>query len=242
MLKLYNAPQSTCSQKVRLTLAEKGLEFEDVRINLFGNEQLSDWYLRINPNGVVPTLQHGGAIVVDSSVINEYLDETQPGPKLVPAEPLVRARMRAWRQFIDEVPTAAIRVHSFNAFVIRKFDGQTDEEVAAVTGRMPLRKHFYRRMGREGFSDAEVAEAQDKLRLTLERMARALETGPWLIGEQFTLADISLVPTLVRLEDLHLWSLWRDLPAVAGWYARVQARPSFSAAYYPGSRDLFPTC
>ena len=68
-LKLYNFPQSTCSQKVRLTLWEKGLEFLDRPVDSTKREHLSDWYLKLNPNGVVPTLLHDDAVIVGSSVI-----------------------------------------------------------------------------------------------------------------------------------------------------------------------------
>ena len=65
MLKLLNFPQSTCSQKVRLTLWEKGLEFEDRPLNSAKREHLQDWYLKLNPNGVVPTLLHDDAVIID---------------------------------------------------------------------------------------------------------------------------------------------------------------------------------
>src|SRR4029078_11318172 len=75
MLELYNAPQSTCSQKVRLTLAEKGLEFVEHKLRLFQNDQLKPEYLKLNPNGVVPTLVDGGVPIIDSSVSMQYIDE-----------------------------------------------------------------------------------------------------------------------------------------------------------------------
>jgi glutathione S-transferase len=74
-LVLYHAPHSTCSQKVRLVLHEKGLPFEDIRIDLSKKEQLRSEYLAINPNGVVPTLVDDGTPIIESSVICEYLDE-----------------------------------------------------------------------------------------------------------------------------------------------------------------------
>lgn len=58
MLTLYNANISTCSRKVRMALREKGLEWQDWQMDLLAGDQLSDWYLAINPNGVVPTLVH----------------------------------------------------------------------------------------------------------------------------------------------------------------------------------------
>ncbi len=94
MLELYDAPQSTCSQKVRLTLAEKNLEFVEHKLKLFQNEQLKPEYLKLNPNGVVPTLVDGGAPIIDSSVIMEYLDEEYPKISLTPAGSKDRAKMR----------------------------------------------------------------------------------------------------------------------------------------------------
>jgi glutathione S-transferase len=78
---LYNAPQSTCSQRVRFVLNAKGLSFEEIKLDLLAGDQLKPDYLALNPNGVVPTLDHDGAIVLDSSVIIEYLDEVVPTPE-----------------------------------------------------------------------------------------------------------------------------------------------------------------
>jgi glutathione S-transferase len=235
-LALYNAPGSTCSQKVRLALAEKQLDWQDCRVDLRANEHLEDWYLALNPNGVVPTLVHDGRAIVDSSVINEYLEEVFPSRPLMPADPYDRARMRAWRQYIDEVPTVAIRVPSFNAFILQGWSGMSDEAYAAAVEKRTVRRHFYRRMGRAGFSAADVAESLERLADALDRMERSLADGPWLLGEQLTLADISLVPTVVRLDDLALSHLWSGLPRVADWYGRIRGRPSFALAFYEGSR------
>jgi glutathione S-transferase len=114
-LELYGAPQSTCSQRVRFVLNAKGLAFEEHKLDLFSGDQLKPDYLKLNPNGLVPTLLHDGAPVIDSSVIMEYLEEVFPaGRTFVPADPLSRARMRALIRFIDELPTPAVRVPSYN--------------------------------------------------------------------------------------------------------------------------------
>src|ERR1700746_1485491 len=78
MLELFNSPVSTCSQKGRMTLWEKELPWQERPIIFRNNEHLSDWYLAINPNGVVPTLIHEGKTIIDSAVINEYLDDVFP--------------------------------------------------------------------------------------------------------------------------------------------------------------------
>ena len=235
-LTLYNWPTSTCSQKVRIVLAEKALAFEDRRLDSRRSENLADWYLKLNENGVVPTLTHGSRVIVDSSVINEYLDEAFPGTPLVPRDAYQRARMRAWRQFIDEVPTPAIRVPSYNRYIRHKWQTMPQQEFDALVEKRTVRKQFYRNMGRGGSSPADEENAIERLRDTIARMDRSLANGAWLIGEQFTLADVSLIPTLVRMSDIGLGELWEDRPLVASWYARAQARPSFAATFYPGSR------
>lgn len=235
-LTLYNWPTSTCSQKVRIVLAEKNLSFEDRRLDSGKNENLADWYLKLNENGVVPTLTHGDKVIVDSSVIAEYLDEMFPAVPLSPPDAYGRARMRAWRQFIDEVPTAAIRVPSYNRYIRHKYKNLTQEEFDAQVAKRTVRKQFYRSMGRGGSSPQDEQASIERLRDTVARMDRALADGPWMIGGQFTLADIALVPTLVRMSDIGLADAWADKPRVADWLARVQARPSFAKTFYPGSR------
>ena len=235
-LALYHNPISTCSQKVRLALAEKRLRFESHVINFDRQEHLSEWYLKLNPNGVVPTLVHDDQPVIDSSVICEYLDEVFPEPALAPANALGRAQMRAWMRYFEEVPTVAIRVPSFNRVFARFLTAMESEDFQAMTDKMPLRKHFYRQMGPRGFSDQTYDESIDKLRRCVERVAVALADGrAYILGPEYSIADIVLVPTVVRMDDLGL-RLCDDLPAVAAWYERVQARPAFDVAYFPGSR------
>jgi glutathione S-transferase len=242
LLELYHVPASTCSQKVRLVLAEKKLDWKAHTLRFSDGTHLTDWYLKLNPNGVVPTLIHNGDSIVDSSVINEYIEDVFPENPVRPTSVKDRARMRAWRQYIDEVPTPAIRVPSFNRFLVHIWQGMKEEEFLDFTNRLPLRKHFYRRMGQDGFSQADVDEALDKLLQTLKRMEASLNEGPWLVGDHYTIADISITPTIVRMDDLELSSMWIDLPRVSDWYRRVRERPNFDVAYVPGSRELAPTC
>jgi glutathione S-transferase len=245
MLTLYNAPHSTCSQKVRICLAEKGLAFEDIRLDLGkGKDQLKPEYLKLNPNGVVPTLVDDGQVIIDSSVICEYLDEKYPAPKLTPDNVVQRARMRAWMRYLEEVPTAAVRVPSFNMGFLPRFAGLDEASFRAEQSDIrPIRKHFYRRMGPGGFKRTDVEAALEQITSTCARMDAALADGPWLMGAQYTLADIVVTPSIDRMADLGYSSLWTDkYPRVTAWYARMQARPAFQQAYYKGTRmsETFP--
>ena len=237
-LKLYHHPVSTCSQKARLALAEKGLTFDQHIIDWTTLEHLSDWYLAINPNGVVPALIHDGRPIVDSSVICEYVDEAFGSRTITPTDPYERAQMRAWMRYFEEVPTVAIRFPSFNKLFVKSIKGgRSESDFDAMTQKMPLRKHFYRQMTQTGFPEPLVEESLDKLGKCLARVDRHLQDGrSYLLGEQYTVADIVLIPSVVRMEDLGLHTIWKDLPRVKGWYDRIQARPSFNTAYVKGSR------
>ena len=239
MLTLYHAMHSTCSQKARICLFEKGLEFESRLVDLAGKEQLAPEYLKLNPNGVVPTLVHDGDPVTDSSVICEYLDEQFPQLPLSPPDALGRARMRAWLRFIDEVPTAAVRVPSFNGAFLYRFKGLDAERFKQEQADVrPLRKHFYRRMGPDGFSQADIEASVEQIARTVERMEHALDKGPWLLGERYTIADITVAPLIDRIADLGFSDIWSDgrRPRVSDWYRRMRERPAFQRAFPKGAR------
>jgi glutathione S-transferase len=242
---LYNAPQSTCSQRVRFVLNAKRLAFEEVKLDLLAGDQLKPDYLKLNPNGVVPTLDHDGTIVIDSSVIIEYLDEIAPQPaNFTPTTPAQRAAMRALMRFIDEMPAAAVRVPTFNLAFLPRFAAMSEEEFAAFAASKPLRKEFMLAMGRTGFPAKDMKAARDRLRRSYERMDEeiARSGGPWLMGSEPTLADVAVMPAIVRMADLQQESAWQDLPRVARWYAAIRAHPAFKPTYYPGSllSERFP--
>src|ERR1700745_3527696 len=168
---LYNAPQSTCSQRVRFVLNAKGLTFAEKKLDLLAGAQLKPDYLALNPNGVVPTLDHDGNIVIDSSVIIEYLDEIAPEPvSFTPPAPVQRARMRALIRFIDEMPAAAVRVPTFNLAFLPRFAAMSEQEFVAFAESKPLRKEFMLAMGRKGFPEKDMNAALDRLARTLARM------------------------------------------------------------------------
>jgi len=232
---LYDAPQSTCSQKVRICLWEKGLPFTEHKLDLFKGDQLTPEYKKLNPNGVVPTLVHDDEVIIDSSVIIEYLDELFPEPPLSPQGAAGRAHMREWLRFFEEVPAPAVRVPSYNRVFLRHFQKMTDEEFIAFGESKPLRKDFFLKMGRTGYSDDEMRQAENRLRMTVERMeAQLAKTGPWLLGD-YSLADICVMPVMMRLNDIGFDDLWSDCGRVAKWFERFRAREALQSAFYFGS-------
>jgi glutathione S-transferase len=241
--KLYSAPQSTCSQRVRFVFNSKGLPFDIVEINLSAGDQLRPDYLKLNPNGVVPTLDHDGQIIIDSTVITEYLDEIEPGKSFTPEDPVRRARMRTLMHYIDEMPAAAVRVPTFNLCYVPGFRKMSREDFIALAESKPLRREFMLAMGQTGFPQSEMDSALGRLRRSYERMEAEIEAsgGPWLLGKDITLADVAVMPALVRMDDLRMAD-WADLPRVVAWYDDIRAQPAFKPTYYPGSlmSERFP--
>jgi glutathione S-transferase len=94
MLKLYDFKSSPNCQRVKVVLEEKKLPYETVNIDLRAGAQKTPDYLKINPYGKVPALADGDTVLYESCIINEYLDEKYPTPRLMPADPAVRAKAR----------------------------------------------------------------------------------------------------------------------------------------------------
>ena len=244
VLELYNFPPSTCSLKVRICLAEKNLDWTDRRMDSRDGDHLKPDYLKLNPNGVVPTLVHDGKVIIDSSVILEYLDEVFPKVCMTPEDPVDRAHMRKWLRYFEEVATPAVRFPSFNRVLLHSFRKLSEDKFEKAARSRPLRKHFYLRMGQTGFDEADIAKAIDDIRDTVERMEGALaDAGPWIMGAQYTLADICVAPLIDRMEDLGLEQIWEaDRPQVTSWFGRMKERSAYRTAYYEGARfsEIYP--
>lgn len=118
-LKLYFAKASTFSQRTRVVLLEKGIEFTPIEIDL---QHKPDGYTQISRYGKVPAIQHGDVIIYESAIINEYLDEVFPEPPLLPKNPAEKAIARIW---IDYANTRF--VPAFNKFLRGKDTAEREQ-------------------------------------------------------------------------------------------------------------------
>ncbi len=234
MLKLFTAHNSICTQKVFLTLIEKGLPWTSEYVDLFNNEQYRPAYLKLNPKGVVPTLIHDGHAIIELTLICEYLDQTFPEPPLVPASAFARSQMRRWSKHIDEGVFEATREISFSAMFRDKMQGMTQEQ---RDGRFrnigdPGRRARMISTYEQGCDSPFVEQGIFAFEKLFQEMEDALAAGQdWLVGTSFTLGDINVMPFAARLHYLNLIDVWiADRPRVIAWWERAQARPSFSAA------------
>ena len=232
-VELFHNDMSTCSQKVRLALAEKGIEWTGVELDLRAGDQHQPGYLSLNANGVVPTIRHDGTVVIESTVINEYIDEAFEGAPLKPADGHARARMRLWTKQLDEGVHAATGVlSSCIAFRFQQFENRTREEVVAHIERIPDPAKRERQFENilKGPESSYFPGGVRRFARLLGDLNAALQSGDWLAGADYSLADIGYTPYMVRLEHLQLAWMWDDKPELAAWFGRLRSRPSFKAA------------
>ena len=235
MLELYNHDMSVCAAKVRMALAEKGLDYTSHMINLLAREHKTPEYLALNPNGVVPTLVHDGFVVYESNIINEYLEEQFPAVALLPGDAPGRARVRKWTQQLDTAIHAATSVLStciaFRDFFLAKTPEELELHFTSQPGADPLKMERHNDNIRNGVESKYFAYAAIRFDKLLGDMEQELSEGdPWLAGDTFSLADIGYASYIRRLEHLQMAGMWDDRPHFADWYQRLQQRPSFQVA------------
>jgi len=232
MLELYHSGTSVCSAKVRLALTEKQLDFTSHVLDMSRGEHQTPDYRRLNPNAVVPTLVDDGLVVIESTVINEYLDERFEPHPLRPPDAAGRARMRLWTRQLDDGVHEMTSVLSFAIAFRHLLLAKSPEALAQHYAGIPDRARRARiRDAVENGVHAELtATALRRFERLVADMDAALARNAWLAGDELTLADIGLAPYLARLAQLRLEFLWQERPRVAAWIDAWRQRPAYTSA------------
>lgn len=170
-MKLYTYFRSSAAFRVRIALNLKAVSYEPRFVHLRKGEQSASAYVKVNPQGLVPTLElDDGERLAQSLAIIEYLDEAHPRPPLLPKEPLARARVRSLSQLI------ACEIHPLNNLRTLQYLRQELAQSEAQVGV------WYRHWIADGFARLEGA------------LAGSRETGAFCHGDSPTMADCCLVP------------------------------------------------
>jgi maleylpyruvate isomerase len=203
-LTLYGYFRSSAAYRVRIALNLKGLHPEQAFIHLRRGEQHEDAYRAINPDGLLPALEHDGRVLTQSLAIIEYLDELQPRPPLLPAALHDRAHARAIAL------TIACEIHPLNNLrVLRYLKHDLELE-------QPQVDEWYAHWIAAGLSALEL------------RVAGDTRTGTFCLGETPGLAEICLVPQIYNAERMKC-DLTR-YPVLCRIAAAARALPAFQAA------------
>ena len=234
MLDLYHAPISTCSQKVRMAFCEKELAWNDKIVDLQKGEQFAPDYVKLNPNAVVPTLVDDGAVIIESTLINEYVDDKYTDNPLKPGTAEGRHAMRLFIKQIDDKAQPAIAVLTYAIGARPLLLAQPKDQVMALFNQIPLEAKRKARISvfENGVAAPEVADAIRAFVVFFKEMDQLLAEQPWLAGDAFSLADIAAMPYVLRIDHLGLTPMITEsgLGNLANWYERIGARPSFAQA------------
>jgi len=243
LLEFYHHRTSCCAVKSRLCLNEKGLDYRGTILDLRAGDQFKPDYLALNPNALVPTLVDDGVPIIESTVINEYLDETFLDPPLRPDDAVGRARMRIWTKKPDEAAHAMCGAFGFALSHRHLIKDQSPEAIEAHLAKVqnPAQRERQRQSIALGMAAPMVAEAATYFARLILQMEDALADHAWLAGDRYSLADIALTPYITRLDDMGMRAFWDGrAPRVTGWYERIRARPSHRRTIYDeGNPEVF---
>jgi maleylacetoacetate isomerase len=200
-MKLYGFFRSSASYRVRIALALKGLKYESISIPMRDNTHRSESYRKVNPQMRLPALElDDGTRLIQSLAIIEYLDAAHPEPQLIPADPLLRARVQAVAQIIGS------DIHPLNNTGVRKI---LTEKLGASEAALDEWTAYWIR---EGFT-------------AIEQM---IEPGPYAFGNRITLADLCIVPQVYNARRYNV--PLDEFPRVLAVEAAAAKHPAFAAA------------
>lgn len=233
MLELYHYEPSANSMKPLLCLAEKGIEYESRYVDLHNFEQHSEAFVAINPNGQVPVLVHDGNVINESTVINEYLDEVFPEVPLRPADPFARAKMRVWTKFVDEYFCPSLSRLGWAVLVPKIAARLESGELEKALEKVPLEEQRQKWLtaATESFPPEQLEEDRRKVAFSIERQEKALAGGKWLVGDEYTLADVNIYSMTAAVPRLHPETMTEaKTPRTIEWLQRMNERPAVKAA------------
>ncbi|MER9329152.1 glutathione S-transferase family protein [Mesorhizobium sp. M0488] len=196
---VYGADYSVYVRIVRLALEEKGIDYELVPVDVFAAEGIPAWYLEHHPFGRIPAFEHDGFRLFETNAITRYADEAFDGPALQPKEPRSRSRMN---QIIGLLDAYAYRSMVWDVAVEQLEKAAPDETLIA-----------------NGLSQARKA---------LQALSSLKAPGPWLLGDQLTLADLHAAPIIgyfLKVADGR--ELLAEFSEIQDWWHRIAARASF---------------
>ena len=258
-LHLLHFGHSLCSRKCRVMLAEKGLEYTSRPVDLRAGENNGEWFMGINPRGLVPVLVHDGRVHIESNDILRYLDSLKP-PALFPTGVAASAKATSLLSLEDSVHMS-IRTITFVQRPYEVMRGAAERQVKArrqalksagsLGGQAEVSVHgqsaqvqleFYESLAKEPLSAAKVEAATATILACFDKMQALLsDDHPFLAGERLGCLDISVFFNVDRFLSVSKHPLKESHPRLHAWHARLQARPSFAAETENEPADGSPT-
>ena len=203
-MKLYDLPPSPNARRVRIFIAEKGLEIPIVPVNMMTGENQSEDYLAKNSLGKMPLLElDDGTCIAESAAICRYLEEMNPNPPLMGRNPLERALVEMWHRRMELeflIPMITIFLHTGEMWK----DRVTQIPQVAETGILNVKER-------------------------MEWLDRELDGKEFITGEDYTVADIAAQCAFVMGKAALGLRIAEDQLNLSAWFTRVSSRPTARA-------------
>lgn len=242
MLELYHWAPNGPWLKPLIVLAEKGIDCRLHPVDVLAFEQHGPGMpeptleTRLNPEGEGPLLVHDGRQLTESFFISEYLDAAFDGPALRPGDPVAFNRMLAWARFTNEVFMPAVNTLGCHRFLAPDLVGKSPPGDVLDRIALPYVRDGWRRAYAGDYPDDLLAECRRKVGIAIARIEAALASGPWLLGDSFSLADVDVF-AIARSLPLLTPDLTDGRALFLDWLARGEARPAVQQALATGAWD-----
>jgi glutathione S-transferase len=227
---------SSCSQKLRVFLNLKGIEWQSHLVDLPHSENMQPWFLGINPRGLVPVLVHDGAVHIESNDIIQYLERKFPSPRLIPAghenevasllhhEDDLHLDLRTLSfRFVfapPGPPKPAAALESYIANGAGTVQGAVDRE-------KQVQIEFWQRAAKEGFTDERARASALRFRAEFDALEKRLAMQPYLMGAELSVLDIAWLIYAHRL-SLGGYPFVRLHPHVHAWAEKLRTMSEFA--------------
>ncbi len=236
MIHLYHFWSSTCSRKVRICLAEKGIEWSSHHVDIVEKrENTEEWYVDINPKGVVPTLVYNDQIIIESNIIIEFLNDLVKKPELMPKDPYGKAQVRLWLDRSENTVHKNINILSWNRRHMERMSHLSHQEHLNILKKFPDPDKRFTMIKRltKGVSETDEQNAISILTNFMDELDKTLVDSLWVVGDDFTLADIAIAPFIERFEvnKLNMLTDFQKWSNIGRWWAELQSRSSYKVAY-----------
>lgn len=199
---LYDYFRSSASYRVRIALRLKGIDYKTIPVSLLDEQQHQADYQTLNPQQLVPTLDENGHILTQSLAIIEYLEDLYPTPSLLPKTPYARAQVRSLASFI------ACEMHPLNNLRTRQ---QLQAQFKADEHAIKIWCQHWLKIGFDA----------------LEKQLQKTSQGQYCLGEQFTLADVCLIPQVYSAQRFQF--ALQGYPVIQNIYTHCLSHPAFTA-------------
>ena len=235
-LHVFHFVFSSCSQKLRIFLSLKGVDWKSHEIDLMTNANLNEYFLGINPRGLLPVIVHDGDVHIESNDILTYLESVYPEPRLIP--PGSEEKVAELLKHEDDLHLD-LRALSFRFVFNPPHDPKSPEELEVYAstgsgtvngqkdGRVGVEIDFWKRYSDEGITDEVAQSAAAKFRKVFSELDESLTDQEYLLADGLSVLDIAWFIYCNRL-SLAGYPIARLHPNLGAWYARLEAMPEIA--------------